>query len=283
MFTQEMPPAPMPDALESLLQAHPFVSEHGDTLTLHFRPGERQSLMSVQQPLQLELPYTKTMMGFLLMNPCPASILMIGLGGGSMAKFCYAHVPQAHITAVEINPHVIDLRSRFQIPPDDARFSVVCADGADFVRDTGETFDVIVVDGFDTHGQSAQLCSQSFYDNCCRVLRPRGILVINLDVDHPAHGVFQQRIQKSFKGHCAEILVPERSNAIVFAVRDGAISAAAMNLSGALGHRAVPVQTQLAPELQRIVHILDGLDAYGPPQASAPPAFPALLCEKPIT
>ena len=50
------------------------------------------------------------MMGFLLFIPSPARILMVGLGGGSLAKFCFRHLPDAAIDVVEINPHVIALR-----------------------------------------------------------------------------------------------------------------------------------------------------------------------------
>ena len=33
-----------------------------------------------------------------------------------MAKWCHRHLPQADITVVEINPHVIALRDRFYMP-----------------------------------------------------------------------------------------------------------------------------------------------------------------------
>jgi spermidine synthase len=208
----------MPDFLESLSQAPPIVCADAHKVSLHFRPGELQSLMSVHSPNQLEIPYTKTMMAFLLINPDPVHILMIGLGGGSMAKFCYQHLPNTRITVVEINPQVIALRSRFAIPDDDARFSIVCADGADFVRDTPQAFDVILADGFDLCGQSAQLTTRNFYENCRRALLPKGVLVANLDSDHPDHTEFLLRMHKAFKGVTMEICVEHRSNHIVLAV-----------------------------------------------------------------
>ena len=153
----------MRDTFDPLPHPRPVVYADRDHVSLRFRQGELQSLMSVQQPTHLVVPYTRTMMGFLLMVHKPAHILMIGLGGGSLAKFCYHHLPETRITVVDINPHVIAMRGHFQVPDDDARFKVVCADGADFVRDTRKTFDVILVDGFDADGQSAQLSSTAFY------------------------------------------------------------------------------------------------------------------------
>ena len=84
-------------------------------------------------PERLVLDYTRTMMGFLLLQPAPQRIAMIGLGGGSLLKYCRRHLPDAEFTAVEISPEVIALRRQFGIPDDDARLRVVCADGADFV------------------------------------------------------------------------------------------------------------------------------------------------------
>jgi spermidine synthase len=69
------------------------------------------------------------MMAFLLFNPRPRRILILGLGGGSLAKFCYRHLPSATITAVEIDPHVMALREEFRVPADDERFRVLQGDG----------------------------------------------------------------------------------------------------------------------------------------------------------
>ena len=66
--------------------------------------------MDLRDPSALDLEYTQTMMGFLLFLPQPQRIAMIGLGGGSLAKFCHRYLPRTRIQVVEINPHVIALR-----------------------------------------------------------------------------------------------------------------------------------------------------------------------------
>jgi len=110
--------------------------------------------MCTSRPDELELDYTKIMMGFLLLNHRPRHIAMIGLGGGSLAKFCYRNLPDTRITVLEINPHVIALRQEFLVPDDNERFQVIEADGADFVRDADPEFDVLLVDGYDPQGQA---------------------------------------------------------------------------------------------------------------------------------
>lgn len=250
----------LPELFQTLAQAQPMVCAEAGFVSMRFNPGELQSLMSVQHPNQLELHYTKTMMGFLLMAPHPRHILMIGLGGGSLVKFCYHHLPDTRITVVEINPHVIAQRGRFRVPDDDERLAVVCADGADFVRDTGQDFDVILVDGFDVQGQSAQLSSRAFYGDCCRALRPQGVMVVNMDSDHPAHAAFLQRLGSCYQDNVVEVRIQDRGNHVVFAVKDMAITASAMNAGRALGRLAVEAQAQLKDEFQRILQLLDALE-----------------------
>ncbi|OGB29521.1 MAG: hypothetical protein A3F78_08980 [Burkholderiales bacterium RIFCSPLOWO2_12_FULL_61_40] len=253
----------MPDFLDTLQHVRPFVCADADSVSLYFHADALQSRMSVQHPNQLEVPYTKTMMGFLLVTPHPAHLLMIGLGGGSLAKFCYHHLPTTRITVVEINPHVIALRQQFQIPEDDARFSVICADGADFVRRARQAFDVVLVDGFDVQGQAAQLSSRAFYEDCYRSLLPKGVMVVNTDAEHAQHTVLLQRVHKTYHGNFIEVSVQERSNHIVFAVKGMPISARSMSLSWTLAQHTAEAQAQLKTEFQRIVQLLDGLEPLG--------------------
>jgi spermidine synthase len=158
----------------------PFVYEEGDLASLHFEIDSVQSLMDKSLPDQLILSYTKIMMGFLLFNERPEHIGMIGLGGGSLPKYCHRHLPLTRISVAEISSEVIALRTYFQIPKDNDRFKIFLEDGAEFVRRQPGVFDVLMVDGFDIKGQPPQLCSQTFYEDCYQALAPNGIMVVNL-------------------------------------------------------------------------------------------------------
>jgi spermidine synthase len=60
------------------------------------------------------------MMGFLLFVRPPSRALLIGLGGGSLAKFIYHRLPETRIQAVEVNPRVVAIaRQQFHVPYDD--------------------------------------------------------------------------------------------------------------------------------------------------------------------
>lgn len=197
--------------------AKPFIYSTMTTKALYFSLCETQSQMDIRRPDALSLEYTRSMMGFLLFEPVPAHIAMIGLGGGSLAKFCYRHLPQANIQVVEINPHVIALRDEFLVPPDGPRFRVTQGDGADFVRNPPHPFDVLLVDGYDKKGLPSRLSSQDFYDDCYRMLTPGGILVVNLHFEHRHHALHVGRIRRSFDGALLVVDDRDEGNSVVFA------------------------------------------------------------------
>ncbi|CAM3679051.1 transferase [Roseateles saccharophilus] len=207
----------MPDTADPSQFVKPFVYETLGTKALHFSICEIQSRMQIQRPHALDLDYTRTMMAFLLFVPPPGLMGMIGLGGGSLAKFCHHYLPDTRIKVVEINPHVIALREQFKVPPDDERLQVRRGDGADFVRDTRDRLDVLLVDGFDHDGQPPELCSQAFYDDCRAALRADGMLVVNLHTAHPEFALHVARIERAFDGDALFVGDGECSNTIAFA------------------------------------------------------------------
>lgn len=188
------------------------------SLALMFDGFSIQSEMNLEDPDDLVLAYTQSMMGFLLFKLNPKRIGMIGLGGGSLAKFCYRHLPNSIITVAEIDQQVIDLRDEFFVPKDDERFSVTCVDGAEFVRRANTEFDVLLVDGFDNSGQPPQLCSHRFYQDCYKALAPDGLMVANLlGGDLWQTDIYIDRMQSSFGDSVITINALDSLNMIAFA------------------------------------------------------------------
>lgn len=255
----------MTGPFENLNFDAPFVVNEDGVRSLHFTMGEVQSSMRADRPDELELDYTRTMMGFLLLNPQPRAIAMIGLGGGSLAKFCHRHLPSSRITAVENNPGVIALRREFGVPADDDRFQVVCDDGAAFVARSRGAFDVLLVDAFEASGLPPQLSSQVFYDACFRALVPGGLLVVNLHADDAGHEAATQRIARRFDGNAMQVLAVEKSNCIVFAGRELPVTLQALRGLGWSGALDAQVKQQLRAEFAHI-----GWNAMKIPCGTAP-------------
>lgn len=195
----------------------PVVLETEHALSLHFDLLATQSFMSRGDPDRLALGYTRTMMGFLLLQPAPTRISMIGLGGGSLAKYCYRHLPETRIVAIEIDPGVIALRNTFHIPPDDERLEVICADGAEYVRSNDACPDVILVDGFLAHGMPAQLGNAAFYSACHARLTGDGVLVANFVDDDPHIPYYLDEARSVFGESLSIFLAEDSGNYTLFA------------------------------------------------------------------
>ncbi|MFO7542526.1 MAG: polyamine aminopropyltransferase [Thiobacillus sp.] len=194
------------------------VTEERGLRTLHLGSRAIQSMMRVTRPWDLELAYTRAMMGVLMFIPEPEDVLLIGLGGGSHAKFIRKHLPQTRVTAVEIDPRVIAVaRTHFELPPDDETLTVVEADGAVYVRQHAGSADVILLDGFDSNNQVEALATQTFYAACRRALKPGGVLVVNLWGRETAFTEYFARLARAFDGEAGWISVQDKTNVIVFA------------------------------------------------------------------
>ena len=227
----------------------PFVHETRHYKSLHFCVLQTQSRMSKRDPDALVVDYTRTMMGFLMFNPQPDRIAMIGLGGGSLAKFCHRHLPRSRIDVVEINPHVVALREDFYVPPDDERFQVHLDDGGQFIGQSRKQFNVLLLDAYTRKGLPPPLGSTGFYDSCRNALSADGIMVLNLYcMDANVH---IDRIRQSF-GNAVFSYEEDGTNCVVFACNSDLFQRHASAVVNALGHVRYSAWELLKPEFSRI-------------------------------
>lgn len=197
----------------------PFIVEtHGERHLL-FSHESVQSSMRLDDPDALACEYTRRMMAFLLFVPEPREIVMIGLGGGSLAKFCYKHLPDARLIAVEIDRDVIALRDEFLIPFDDERFQVIHGDGARYLAQRSEPIDVLLVDAFDDEGVAPSLASTGFYRHAADRLSADGIFVMNFSGEPTRYDAHIKRIDDAFGGCGLIAPVQSGENDILFAFK----------------------------------------------------------------
>jgi len=200
---------------------HVGVSETGGVRYLHLGNDAVQSAMRLKRPYDLELAYTQAMTVCLLLHPAPRRLCMIGLGGGSIAKFVHRFLPEIQTHVIEVNPRVIVVaHNMFGLPKDDARLRVELGEGAAFVATAHDYADLLLVDGFDSLAQVQALATRPFYDNAVAALRPGGILVVNLLYDDPGLDRYVTRIEHACPGGTLCLEAETEPNLIVFGFRD---------------------------------------------------------------
>jgi len=195
----------------------PFILDTGGMRHLYFDLRAVQSSMRLREPDTIVTAYAQKMMAFLLFNRAPRHIVMIGLGGGSLAKFCHRHLPDTRLTVVEIDPNIIELREWFHIPADDERLQVILGDGAEFVRRGHWTADVLLIDAFDHAGVAPSLASRDFYAQAFRCLGPQGLLVMNFAGQCSRYGAHLEGIREACPGPVLLVPVEGDGNVLVFA------------------------------------------------------------------
>lgn len=165
------------------------LSEQDGVRYLHFGTEWVQGAMRIRKPDWPELEYAQQMMAWMLFIDDPHAIAQLGLGAATLTKACYRQFPQAHVTAVELNPSVIAIcASMFKLPPEDERLRVLEMDAMDFVLDAAhhDAYDVLQCDLYDATARGPVLDTPEFYQACNACLTARGVMTVNLFGDHPS-------------------------------------------------------------------------------------------------
>ena len=114
-------------------------------------------------------------------HPEPKSVLVIGGGDGGTVREVLKHKSVEKITMVEIDKMVIEV-SRKYIPQtslqlQNPRVNLIIDDGVQFIKNSREEFDIIIVDSSEPMGPATPLFSLDFYRNVNQRLSDRGIVV----------------------------------------------------------------------------------------------------------
>ena len=213
--------------LVSLLEGtykKPFVVDDGIMRRLYFSLSYVQSEMDIKAPDELNIAYTRKMMSFLLFLPRPKHVMIVGLGGGSLTKFCYRKLARTRITTIEINDDVIAFGELFGVPPPDERLAIVHADAVEYLARTDERADVILLDGCDKHGVAPAFCDAGFYHNLRARLKPDGMLAMNLVGSNETSRTYVDLISDAFLDRVIVQHVSADGNRVVFAFNEPGFS-----------------------------------------------------------
>ncbi len=194
------------------------VSDARGIRSLHVGGEAIQSAMRIGDPFALALDYTRCMMAFLLLHPAPREALMIGLGGGSLAKFFHKHLRKTSVRIVELDARVVAAaRAHFELPPDDGRLAVEVGDGAEALAP--ECCDLLMVDAYHDEAHVPKLASAEFYDAAWLALAEPGAMVVNYMDDDPKFDDYLKRLEQAFGGAVLAMPALYDPNVIAFAFK----------------------------------------------------------------
>lgn len=110
-------------------------------------------------------------------------VLIIGGGDGGVAREVLKHPNICSVTLVEIDSLVTDLTKKYvsEIPQgvfEHPNLYLIIDDGVNFVKNSQKTYDIIIIDSNDPIGPSQVLFTETFYRHCKKILREKGILIV---------------------------------------------------------------------------------------------------------
>jgi spermidine synthase len=126
--------------------------------------------------------YPQMMLGALYVNPAPQSILIVGLGGGTLPRALRQLLPNARIDVVEIDPAVVRVANRYFDFAETDKTHIIESDGRVYVKRalrTPQRYDLIMLDAFDHEYIPEHLLTQEFLQEVKSLLSPQGVLAAN--------------------------------------------------------------------------------------------------------
>jgi len=200
----------------------PTISEGGGVRYLHFGTEWVQGAMWVAKPAELVLEYTAQMMAWLLFlaPPRQQAIGMLGLGAGSLARFCLKNTTST-LRVVEWNPLVTSACELYFKLPRPNRMLIEHLDAGVWVADAHnrDSCEVLLIDLYDGEAAGPVRDSLEFYQHCHSVLAEVGVVTINLFGAHTSFEKNIRRLSEAFGGRLLSLPQIDAGNQVVLAFK----------------------------------------------------------------
>ncbi len=152
-----------------------------DATERHLRfDRSHQSAMFLDDPYETSFAYPQYLHLALAAKPDARSVLIVGLGGGSLVKRMWRDYPQMQIDVAEIDPVVVDVAyDHFELVRD-PRIRVVAEDGRRFLNASDKRYDIIVMDAYYADALPSHLTTEEFFREADAHLTPGGVVAYNV-------------------------------------------------------------------------------------------------------
>lgn len=108
------------------------------------------------------------------------TVLLLGCGAGSIPSIIYNELKlDPVIDAIEIDEQVVELGNKYFNLDQYPRLNIMIDDAINFIKTTGKTYDLILVDLFKGINVPDEFLSQQFFEQLKRSLNEQGDILFN--------------------------------------------------------------------------------------------------------
>ena len=161
------------------------VTQTGERRCLLFnvhRGDRNQTCMMLDDPNRLVFDYTRMSFAGLMLQQAPQSILVIGLGGGSIPLTFADLFPSAEIDVIEIDDAVVKVAKEYFHFNETQNMKVYVGDGRPFIKRAGlrgNKYDYIVLDAFSGDYIPEHMLTREFLEEVKAIMTRDSVLVAN--------------------------------------------------------------------------------------------------------
>ena len=138
------------------------------------------AVMWKSDPVTLFLPYSQLMVAALALTSEPKRGLILGHGGGSLAKWLGQYWPELELDIVEVDPAVVRMADEYFGYQAPRNHHVFVKDARAFLQTTTAQYDVIWADAFARHLIPFHLTTVEFFSELRSRLSPKGVIAVNI-------------------------------------------------------------------------------------------------------
>jgi len=167
------------------LYHHIVVTQNAGLRYMKFGNSIVQSAVYIDDPVSLQVEYTKYLPLALLFKPNSLSLLTIGLGGGAVPRIIKEYLPEIQIEAVEIDPAVVEIAKKYFFLEQYPAYNIAVMDGRVYLMRSKKKFDIILLDAYNADSIPFHLTTIEFLLLVKSRLNSGGVVASNLWCSEP--------------------------------------------------------------------------------------------------
>lgn len=161
-----------------------FVYQKKPYITLAFGHKKQRYIESRRNPndlTALPISYTQSFTIALAYPEKLSSFLMIGMGGGSTSWYVHESLPNAKVTAIELDPEIVRLAEKYYGLKPAPRFNIVTRDGRLHILRDKTKHDCIFIDAYRGPFVPFHLMTKEFFTLVKKRLTKGGVVAQNIE------------------------------------------------------------------------------------------------------